>query len=135
MGNKILDNIKGNWTRNMQDPFANAKFNYKVTRLFVFFIMGIIAFIFIKMIYNQFKDGTTYGLLIAGAMIIIMVYLLYNIYSKVLLPQQKILNHYQNMPTAIETRTINVKEQIDDILGQFDEKGRRKVDESKKKIN
>jgi len=120
-----ISNIKKNWNQNLQDPFASVKFNYKVTKIFVYFIMGIISIIFIRLIYTQIKSFNAYSLLIGGFMGVIMVYLLYNIYSKILLPQRKIMDHYENVPTPISSHHINVKAEVDEILNKFDKSGKK----------
>lgn len=124
--NKFVEKAKGKWLKIQQDPFANAKFNYKVTRIFTYGIMLIISVMFIRLIYTQFKTPSMYGSLIGGFMIVIFIYMLYSIYSKVLLPQKKIISHYENSPTNISTKHVDVEKEINEILSNFDVNGKRK---------
>jgi len=119
-----LKNIKTNWQKSQQDPYFAQKFQYKIQRIFVYFIMAIIGVTFINLIWN-FKDSSAYGLIIRIFMIFIMLYLLYQIYAKTLLPTKKIIQHYESNPTPISSKHIDVRAEVDDILSGFDKDGNR----------
>ena len=84
--------------------------------------MAIIGVTFLNLIWN-FKSTGTYGLIIRVFMLFIMFYLLYQIYSKTILPTKKIIQHYESAPTPISSKYIDVKSEVDDILKNFDNDG------------
>lgn len=123
-------NIKTNWQKTQQDPYFSTKFTYKMQRIFVYFIMAVIGVTFINLIWN-FKSSSSMGLLVRLFMVVIGIYLLYQIYAKTLLPTKKILQHYENSPTPIASTAVNVGQEIDDLLNQFDADGKKIHPENK----
>ena len=117
-------NLKDNLVKTQQDPYFAIKFQYRMQRYFVYFILAIIAVTFITMIWN-FKTTTSYGWVIRIFMVFIMVYLLYQIYAKTILPTKKILQHYENVPTPISSKFIDVPAEVDSILAKFDKDGNK----------
>jgi len=51
--------------------------------------------------------------------------MLYQIYAKTILPTKKIIQHYESSPTAISSKLIDVKSEVNDILSGFDKDGNR----------
>ena len=123
-----FSNIKENWKKTQQDPYFSTKFQFKIQRIFIYFIMIVIAITFINLILN-FHDSSSMGIVVRLFMILIGVFLLYQIYSKTILPTKKILQHYESSPTAISSKYVNVKQEVDDILNQFDKDGKRIKDQ------
>ena len=123
MGFKF-SNIKKNWQKSQQDPYFSIKFQYKIQRVFIYFIMGIIAIAFITLVYN-FKSTGTMGNVVRLFMFFIGIYILYQIYDKTILPTKKIIQHYESSPTAISSKVVDVNKEVDDILSKFDEDGQR----------
>lgn len=119
-------NIKKNWTSLQQDPYASIKMQARVTQYLVYFIMIIIAVVFIRIIWSSLHGASAYSLLISGITFVIMIYLLWTIYARTILPQKKILSHYENNPTPLSHKYIDVKNEVDEILNNFDKNGNRK---------
>jgi len=118
-------NIKKNLQRQQEDPYFAIKFQYKMQRIFIYFIMGIIAITFISMIWN-FNVSSSMGRIVQVFMIFIMFYLLYQIYSRTLLPIKKTLQHYELSPQEITENKIDVAKEVDNILDNYDTDGNRK---------
>ena len=119
-----LKNIKSNWQKTQQDPYFAIKFNYKIQRIFVYFIMVIIGFTFISLVWN-FKSSGTMGNIVRIFMVFIGIFMLYQIYAKTILPTKKIIQHYEASPQAISSKVIDVKKEVSEILDSFDERGNR----------
>lgn len=117
-------NIKSNWNRAQQDPYFAIRFNYKIQRIFIYFVMFIIGITFVSLVYN-FKSSGTMGNVVRIFMVFIGIFMLYQIYSKTILPTKKIIQHYEASPTAISSKVINVKSEVDTILSKFDSQGKR----------
>ena len=119
-----IKNIKENWTKTQQDPYFSIKFQHKVQRMFVYFIMAIIGVTFLMLVIN-FKSTGPMGIVVRVFMIFIGIFMLYQIYAKTILPTKKIIQHYESSPTAISSKFINVEKEVDDILNKFDKDGKR----------
>jgi hypothetical protein len=119
-----IKNIKENWNRTQQDPYFSIKFQYKVQRMFVYFIMAIIGITFLMLVIN-FKSTGPMGIVVRVFMIFIGIFMLYQIYAKTILPTKKIIQHYESSPTAISSKVIDVGKEVDDILNKFDKDGKR----------
>lgn len=119
-----LKNIKSNWQKSQQDPYFAIQFNYKIQRIFVYFIMVIIGFTFISLVWN-FKSSGMMGNIVRIFMVFIGIFMLYQIYAKTILPTKKIIQHYEASPQAISSKVIDVKKEVSEILDSFDERGHR----------
>ena len=117
-------NIKQNMLKTQQDPYFAVKFNYKVQRIFIYFVMAIIGVTFLMLVWN-FKSTGVMGNVVRVFMVFIGIFMLYQIYAKTILPTKKILQHYESSPTATSSKIIDTAKEVDDLLSQFDENGKR----------
>jgi len=124
MGFKF-SNIKKNIQKSQQDPYFALKFEYRMKRYFIYFIMIVVGFTFIQLIWN-FNSSSSMGNVVRVFMIFVGGYMMYQIYIKTLLPIKKSIQHYDMSPSnIIAGETINVAQEVDDILNKFDKDGKR----------
>ena len=107
-----------------QDPYASIKLQYRMQRLFIYFIMAIIGITFINLVW-KFQSTGTMGNFVRVFMVCIGVFMLYQIYAKTILPTKKILQHYEMSPQPISSVHVDVPTEVDNILNKFDEHGNR----------
>jgi hypothetical protein len=78
----------------------------------------------------NFKSSSTMGNVARVFMIFMGFYLLYQIYAKTILPLKRTIQHYEMSPQAVNSKIIDVPQEVDSILNQFDKDGKRKAIQS-----
>lgn len=117
-----IGNFKKNWNSARSDPYAQAKFNYKFTRVLIVLLMLFIGFIILKLAMNVKGGSTMMSLVLKGVMIVVGIILLNKIYFSTLNPMKKILDHYEADPETQTSKYVDVNKEVDEIIDKFDNK-------------
>jgi len=132
---KDIKNVKKNWNTIQQSPYASLQFRYKTTMITIILFSLFIAWTIFKLVMNQSSNGLmslvtkcfTVGI---GALIISKAF-------QTLTPLKKAMAPYKKNKELINHTETTSKVEINDILNQFDEDGKRKSDahQGKRELN
>ena len=130
-----IKNVKKNWKTIQQSPYASLQFKYKTTMITITLFSLFIGWTIFKLAMNQSQGGymgwITRGFTIGiGALIISKAY-------GTLTPLKKAMEPYKKNKKLINHTETTSKVEINDILNQFDEDGKRKSDahQGKRELN
>jgi uncharacterized membrane protein YcjF (UPF0283 family) len=135
---KFLSNIKNvrkNWKTIQSSPYASLYFKYKTTLITIILFSLFIGWTIIKLVMSSGQSGymgiiTKCFTLGIGALIIFKAF-------QTLIPLKKAMEPYKKNKDLINHTETNAKVEINDILDQFNEDGKRIGDthQGKKKLN
>jgi hypothetical protein len=126
--------IKDRWNRVRADPYAALKFQYQVTK---WIVIGLILFIVVQLgivIYKYDGRSSAMTMIVRAVMLFVMVMVTIKAWGT-LTPLKNALKQYEQVPVSEKNtfKEINVEKEVDDILSQFDDKGRR-IKQKRKKV-
>ena len=135
---KFLNNIKNakkNWRTVQSSPYASLYFKYKTTKITITLFSLFIAWTIISLVMRTGSTGymgwiTKVFTLGIGVLIIFKAY-------QTLIPLKKAMEPYKRNKELINHADSDAKVEIEDILSQFDEDGKRVSDihQGKNKLN
>jgi len=135
---KFLNNIKDvkkNWRTVQSSPYASLYFKYKTTKITITLFSLFIAWTIIRLVMKPGVTGyigwiTKAFTLGIGFLIIFKAY-------QTLIPLKRAMEPYKRNKELINHTESNAKVEVEDILNQFDEDGKRISDihQGKKKLN
>jgi len=137
MRNPLRDikNVKKNWKTIQQSPYASLHMKYKTTLITISLFSLFIAWTFFKMVSSQSSVGwiswVTKGFTIAiGVLIITKAF-------GTLTPLRKAMAPYKKRKELINHTETDARVEIDDLLEQFNEDGKRKtkIHQGKNELN
>ena len=131
---KDIKNLKSNWNTVQQSPYASLHFKYRTTLITICLFSAFIAWTFYKMVMSQPSTGymsyITKGFTIGiGILIVTKAF-------GTLTPLRKAMAPYKKKKELINHTEGNAKVEINDILDQFDDDGKRKqTHQGKRELN
>jgi len=135
---RILNNVKNarkNWKTIQASPYASLYFKYKTTLITITLFSLFIGWTILNLVM---EDGPTgyIGWITKGFTIGIGILIISKAFQT-LTPLKKAMEPYKKNKKLINHTESNAKVEINDILDQFDDKGRRVSDihQGKKKLN
>jgi len=135
---RILNNVKNarkNWKTIQASPYASLYFKYKTTLITITLFSLFIGWTIFKLVM---KDGPTgyMGWITKGFTIGIGILIISKAFQT-LTPLKKAMEPYKKNKKLINHTESNAKVEINDILDQFDDNGKRVSDihQGKKKLN
>jgi hypothetical protein len=122
--------IKENWKRVQGSPYSSLKFQFYATKAI---IIGLIAFVCYQLLMLIIYGGGSWtGVTMITRLIIIVIMVLFSFKAwGMLAPLKLALSHYEKSPNQklqTEFTNIDVKSEVDSILKNFDEKGKKRGD-------
>jgi len=135
---KVLNNIKNakkNWRTIQASPYASLYFKYKTTLITITLFSLFIGWTIFKLVMSSSPNG--YMGWITKVFTIGIGILIISKAFQTLIPLRKAMEPYKKNKNLINHTESNTKVEIDDILNQFDEDGKRVSDihQGKNKLN
>ena len=130
---KDLKNMRGNWNTIKQSPYASLHFKYRTTLVTICLFSAFIAWTIFKLVMNQGQTGWM-GWITKGFTIAIGILIISKAFGT-LTPLRKAMAPYKKKKELINHTVTNAKVEIDDILGQFGDDGKRKTHQGKRELN
>ena len=129
-----MKNVKKNWNTIQQSPYASLHFKYKTTLITITLFSAFIAWTIFKLVTTQNYIGYM-GLITQGFTVAIGILIISKAYGT-LIPLKKAMEPYEKNRELINHTDTNVKVEINDILNQFDDDGKRlDIHQGKRKLN
>jgi len=135
---KILNNVKNarkNWKTIQASPYASLYFKYKTTKITIILFSLFISFTIFKLVFSSAPTG--YMGWITKAFTIGIGILIISKAFQTLTPLKKAMEPYEKNRKLINHTESDAKVEINDILDQFDNNGKRINDnhQGKRKLN
>jgi hypothetical protein len=130
-----IKNVKKNWNTIQASPYASLYFKYKTTLITISLFSLFIGWTIFKLVMKAGPTGYM-GIVTKGFTIGIGILIVSKAFQT-LIPLKKAMKPYKNNKKLINHTEAKAKVEIDDILGQFDDSGKRVSDvhQGKKKLN
>jgi len=131
---KDIKNVKKNWNTIQQSPYASLHLKYKTTLITITLFSAFIAWTIFKIVMNNNQSGWA-GLITKCFTVGIGILIISKAYGS-LAPLKKAMAPYKKKKELINHTEDNAKVEIDAILNQFDEDGKRKqTHQGKRELN
>lgn len=134
---KVLNNIKNarkNWKTIQQSPYASLNFKYRTTLITITLFSLFIAWTIFNLVMKQ-NTGGYMGWTTKGFTIAIGILIVFKAYGT-LTPLKKAMEPYKKNKELINHTETTGKVEIDEILNQFDENGKRiNIHRGKRELN
>ena len=120
--------IKQNWNRVRGSPYASLKFQYMVTRVAIFVLIGFICYTIINIIikYDGSGSSTFVTMAIRGVYLVVMVIIVLKAWQT-LTPLKNSLKHYETNPAAQKStgEKIDISKEVDEIFNNIEKNKKR----------
>lgn len=116
-----IKNAKRNYNIVRSSPYASMKLRYMIQRLLVILLILFLIYSFYNIIM-MYNGGSSIMTLIGRALVLLILVIIITKAWGTLKPLKKAMEHYEHNPQHINYKDLNVKEEIDDILKDFENK-------------
>ena len=118
-----VKNVKKNWRLTQSSPYASLMFKYKTTKITIILFSAYIMYIIIKMALGY--QGMGWNSWIMRIFTVGIGLLIVSKAYGTLTPLKKAMEPYENKRELIDHVESDTRVDIDDILNQFGEDGKR----------
>ena len=130
-----IKNVKKNWRTVQASPYASLHLKYKTTKITIILFSCFISWTIFKLVFKDVPVG--YMGWITRGFTLAIGFLIVSKAFQTLTPLKKAMEPYEKNRKLINHTESDAKVEINDILGQFDEDGKRVSDihQKGKKLN